>query len=387
MPTYHRPPAKLTRFISSVPSSRFLSRATYPVIREENQTPHYDPRKYYPARVGEILPRRYRIISKLGWGANSTVWLAKDTCRWGWQSTQYVTLKITICGKEEQRSATEELDISRYISKLRSEHEGRAYVRLVRESFGIRGALGEHLCLVYEPLREPLWLLGKHLGSKGVPLAGLDFLHSECGIIHTDLKEDNHLVRFEDSDVLENYVHEQESNPTPLWDNDGHPVFQSRTDFGCLSKGMGLVQISDFSAAVFGNTSKPHNHDIQPQPFCALEELLADDILFDGLDSGSAYSRAKHIAQIIRVLGPPLLQLLGRADKGICSELFPSDGEFKHPGLVLPEEFNLSNSTAFLQGEDKRLCLEFVGKMLRWEPADRATASELYNYPWLSFKP
>ncbi|OGM49373.1 protein kinase domain protein [Aspergillus bombycis] len=420
MHAYHRPPGKLSRLIPSVPSFRLVSRATSPVMREENDNPEYDRKKYYPARIGETLARRYRIISKLGWGANSTVWLAKDTARWAWQSNRYVTVKITNCGKEEQRSATEELEMSRYISQLRSSHEGRAYVRLVHESFGLRGAQGEHLCLVYEPLREPLWLLGKHLGSNGVPpavlkpflkllLQGLDFLHSECHIIHTDLKADNFLVGFEDRDVLENYAREQERNPAPCWDHDGHPVFQSRSDFGHLRKGMGLVQISDFSAAVFGNTSEAHNHDIQPQPFCAPEvllkatrtysadiwnlgtmlwELLADDILFDGLDSSSnTYSRAKHIAQMIRVLGPPPLQVLARADQGICSALFSSHGEFKFPGIVPPDEFNLSNSTPFLHGEDKRLFLEFVGKMLRWEPADRATAGELYNDPWLSFKP
>lgn len=137
--------------------------------------------------------------------------------------------------------------------------------------------------MVFEPLREPLWLLGKHLGSNGVPpavlkpflrllLQGLDFLHSECHIIHTgrfllscslsghplsndseDLKADKFLLGFEDSDVLENYARQQESNPAPFRDNDSHPVFQSRPDFGPLRKGMGRVQISDFSAAVFGD--------------------------------------------------------------------------------------------------------------------------------------
>ncbi|KMU72063.1 hypothetical protein CISG_00372 [Coccidioides immitis RMSCC 3703] len=271
-----------------------------------------------------------------------------------------------------------------------------------------RNTAGEHLCLVFEPLREPLWLLGKHLGSNGVPpavlkpflkllLQGLDFLHSECHIIHTD------------SGVLESYARQQESNPAPFWDDGGRPVFQSRPDFGHLRKGVGLVQISDFSAAVFGNVPKPHNHDIQPQPFRAPEvllkatwtysadiwnlgtmlwELLADRVLFDGLDSGSStYSRVKHIAQIIRLLGPPPLQLLERADQGICSELFSSHGEFKLPDLIPSEEYNLSNLTPFVHGEDKGLFLEFVGKMLRWMPEDRATARELYNDPWLNFKP
>ena len=107
-----------------------------------------------------------------------------------------MALKITNCGEQEKKSAEEEIEISQYISRLQSSHEGRAYVRLVTESFVIPGPFGEHLCLVFEPLREPLWLLGKHLGSIGLPpivlkaflkllLQGLDFLHSECHIIHT----------------------------------------------------------------------------------------------------------------------------------------------------------------------------------------------------------
>jgi serine/threonine-protein kinase SRPK3 len=50
-------------------------------ILEEDQHPNYDSRKYYPARIGETVSERYSIISKLGWGANSTVWLAKDIAR------------------------------------------------------------------------------------------------------------------------------------------------------------------------------------------------------------------------------------------------------------------------------------------------------------------
>jgi serine/threonine-protein kinase SRPK3 len=107
-----------------------------------------------------------------------------------------VALKITDCGKEARKSAYEEAEISRHISHVRLSHEGRAYVRLVEESFEIQSSLGDHVCLVFEPLREPLWALGRHLGNVGVPLAvlkpflklffeGLDFLHSECHVIHT----------------------------------------------------------------------------------------------------------------------------------------------------------------------------------------------------------
>lgn len=86
--------------------------------------------------------------------------------------------------------------MSQHIAKTKSVHEGRSYVRLIQDSFIIPGPFGEHLAMVFNPLREPLWLLGRHLGTTGLPpavlkaflklvLEALDFLHSECNIIHT----------------------------------------------------------------------------------------------------------------------------------------------------------------------------------------------------------
>lgn len=107
---------------------------------------------------------------------------------------------------------------------------------------------------------------------------------------------------------------------------------------------------------------------------------------------------------MIRLLGPPPLQLLDRANKSVYSEFFsdqgtifnsngtqdsndfPSLGEFRHQHLLPSEEFTFSNLTPFLHGEDKQLFLQFVKKMLQWEPEQRSTAAELYNDPWLDFK-
>ena len=47
-------------------------------IIDEEGNPGYDPRRFYPARVGDTI-QKYRIVSKLGWGTGSTVWLVKDT--------------------------------------------------------------------------------------------------------------------------------------------------------------------------------------------------------------------------------------------------------------------------------------------------------------------
>ena len=35
-------------------------------------------KRYYPVKIGEVYNGRYRIIAKLGYGAYSTVWLARD---------------------------------------------------------------------------------------------------------------------------------------------------------------------------------------------------------------------------------------------------------------------------------------------------------------------
>lgn len=388
-------------------------------LLEEESNPDYDPRRFYPARVGEII-QKYKIVSKLGWGTNSTVWLAKDVSRWRWQSNRYMTLKITNCSERDRLSASEEVEMSEHIAKTQSVHEGRFYVRLVKESFIIPGPFGEHLVIVFKPLREPLWLVGRHLATIGLQpsvlkpflkliLQALDFLHSECHIIHTDLKSDNFLLGFEDSSVIDDYVRRQAEIPSLLKEFNGHPIYQSRADFGNLRKGVGMLKISDFGAAVFGNVPVPHGHDIQPEQFCAPEvllkagwtysadiwnlgmvlwELLGEISLLDGLSPESdRYSREAHFAQMVALIGPPPQALLDRADSVTYSSLYTTQGEFKYLNLIPSKPFSFSDLTPVLQGEDKRLFIEFASKMLRWLPEERLTAKELYNDPWLVSKP
>lgn len=45
---------------------------------EEETIPGYVADRYYPTRLGEILKDRYQVVGKLGFGASSTVWLARD---------------------------------------------------------------------------------------------------------------------------------------------------------------------------------------------------------------------------------------------------------------------------------------------------------------------
>jgi len=45
---------------------------------EEERLPFYNRDHYYPMRIGEVLKDRYQVVTKLGYGASSTVWLCRD---------------------------------------------------------------------------------------------------------------------------------------------------------------------------------------------------------------------------------------------------------------------------------------------------------------------
>lgn len=78
-----------SRAFLSLALRRFSSRPT-PIMSahvlpadtplEEEENPDYDPKRFYPARVGGTI-QKYQIVSKLGWGTGSTVWLVRDINR------------------------------------------------------------------------------------------------------------------------------------------------------------------------------------------------------------------------------------------------------------------------------------------------------------------
>ena len=56
---------------------------------EEELTQYYDPSRFYPAQLGDVLNGRYQLATKLGHATSSTVWLAGDL-------NQYVCLLMCI---------------------------------------------------------------------------------------------------------------------------------------------------------------------------------------------------------------------------------------------------------------------------------------------------
>ena len=67
----------------SVESPRVFTKHSFesldPAVKiEEEHMPAYEQGLFYPVQIGQVFNARYQILSKLGYGANSTVWFCRD---------------------------------------------------------------------------------------------------------------------------------------------------------------------------------------------------------------------------------------------------------------------------------------------------------------------
>lgn len=185
--TPRRSTKRLDRLATMSTSSHF-ERIDPSYLVEEETVSGYNPKHYYPVKLGEVLHERYKIIGKLGFGSSSTVWL----CRNLQEQHEYVALKVYINNSKYHR----ELPIYEEIKNLQTIHEGRKYVRKMYDSFELQGPYGTHICLAHQPLGISLGEL-KGLTPDGLfspelirqtlrcILTGLQFLHKEVRVIHT----------------------------------------------------------------------------------------------------------------------------------------------------------------------------------------------------------
>ncbi|GAA6046180.1 hypothetical protein NBRC10513_002174 [Rhodotorula toruloides] len=177
---------------------------------EEEKLSDYEAGGYHPVRIGDVYgPNdRYVVVRKLGWGHFSTVWLARDTT-----VNKHVALKVVKSATHYTETALDEIKLLQRVVESNPAHPGRRHVVSLLDHFTHRGPNGTHVCMVFEVLGENLLGLIKRYHHRGVPdhickqiakqvLLGLDYIHRECGIIHTDLKPENVLICIDDVEAV-----------------------------------------------------------------------------------------------------------------------------------------------------------------------------------------
>ncbi|MED6245284.1 hypothetical protein ATANTOWER_001264, partial [Ataeniobius toweri] len=191
---------------------------------EEQEDPNdYCKGGYHHVKVGDLYNGKYHVIRKLGWGHFSTVWLA-----WDIQVKRFVAMKVVKSAEHYTETAVDEIKLLKSVRNSDPDDPKREMVVQLLDDFKISGVNGTHVCMVFEVLGHHLlkWIIKSNY--QGLPLScvksiirqvlqGLDYLHTKCQIIHTDIKPENILMS-----VDEPYVRKLAAEATE-WQRAGAP--------------------------------------------------------------------------------------------------------------------------------------------------------------------
>ncbi|XP_045912335.1 SRSF protein kinase 1a isoform X2 [Micropterus dolomieu] len=191
---------------------------------EEQEDPNdYCKGGYHHVKVGDLYNGKYHVIRKLGWGHFSTVWLA-----WDIQVKRFVAMKVVKSAEHYTETAVDEIKLLRSVRNSDPNDPNREMVVQLLDDFKISGVNGTHVCMVFEVLGHHLlkWIIKSNYQGLPLPcvksivrqvLQGLDYLHTKCEIIHTDIKPENILMS-----VDEPYVRKLAAEATE-WQRAGAP--------------------------------------------------------------------------------------------------------------------------------------------------------------------
>ncbi|KAG6108857.1 hypothetical protein E4U14_003460 [Claviceps sp. LM454 group G7] len=393
---------------------------------------------FHPTQPGQILDGRFKTIAKLGYGRGSTVWLAENLECKIWSKSKlprYVSIKITAIDID----AADEKGVLKLISNANPSHEGLKYIRVPLDTFDLQGENGTHSCLVFEPMGETLNKFQQDLpgGKFQLPLfkaymylllQSLDYLHTECRLIHTDIKGDNIMTSpMTDSEIkpFANYC-KASAQPRYIRQEDGRVTYVSHDEIIGI-RGLPWPRLADF------NTCFPllpgdlyHSSAIQCNQFRAPEVLLGipwsykvdvwnlgllmwnllgnTDLFDNSVGEDGKYDAHVHLAQMISQFGkpPPLVvkrERLCRENKLGFVIVNPRGKEcetmneywggpfFDDEGCMIRKDLikEKKDPPGFfneLTGKDRSQFVDLVQSMIRWLPESRKTAAELLKHPF-----
>ncbi|OBT60612.1 hypothetical protein VE03_10863 [Pseudogymnoascus sp. 23342-1-I1] len=278
---------------------------------------------------------------------------------------------------------------------------GSEAVRKLLDTFYIDGPGDKHRCLVHPPLFESVLTFLRRNPVERLPSAviavvlirlfsALDYLHTECQIVRTDINADNIMFGIKDDSAFRDLEEEELQRPVPRKevDIDGRIIYMSQ-ELGSPNL-IGYPVLCDFAPEVILGVPWTYNVDIW-NVGCMIWDIYEGDSLFTGQDPEfEKYQSRAHLAEIINLLGPPPPSLIAQGElrdkffsaegKSITSLTY---GDFRTENL-LTGQVPLEERETTLEGQEEREAfLRLMQKMLQWEPRKRCSAKELAEDEWI----
>ncbi|CEJ84010.1 hypothetical protein VHEMI03352 [[Torrubiella] hemipterigena] len=323
-------------------------------LLEEETTPNYNASNYYPVKIGQVLHDKYQVVSKLGFGANATVWLCRDL-------TKNSLYAIKVYTSNHDTSC--QVAVSESIKTIVGSHPGRGSLQTVKDSFQISGAIGfSHDCLVFDPMGVSYTQLQDAAPNRGLSndliykyatsiLYALGFLH-HIGIIHGAVSSDNIRLSVDHKVEITNIEAAEIAHPSP------RKVLPDRTIYSSYIMPItpGSPVLCNFFASLLGKPRQTHpGITLTSGTHCAPEmvlkmefdcktdvwsfgvlmwQLVTGKPLFRSHIPGQQSNDAPYLAEIVSLIGPPSAQFLQRNRScyniGIPMETGPSPPHQSH---------------------------------------------------------
>lgn len=338
------------------------------VIEDDDDEPEEDYRRggYAVISVGDVIESKYKVVRKLGWGVYSTVWLAEDD-----EAHKRVAIKVQKSSPEYVRAAHNEIALLRTIMrevKLEDCPGARCLVKLVDE-FELSSPNGNHPSMVFEVLGHSILGLLQTQDRCSVPTAtyitcqvleGLSFLHTRCGVMHTDVKPENVLFVPGSSRTWPAIKIVDLGNAAVVARQISRQI-QTR-EYRSLEA---IVGLWPFSTAV----------DVWSAA-AMLYELVTGDILFsaNSEDRKGCTKDELHLAQITKYTGPIKAIIL---DKGKLSKQYIASPLLTKARNVFDDKALEKSLAGFVKREEAKNLARVIRKGLTHVPNERLTANEL----------
>ncbi|KAG9075248.1 hypothetical protein FS749_013100 [Ceratobasidium sp. UAMH 11750] len=326
-----------------------------------------------------------------------------------------------------QAGQSDEAAMIQKIASADRSNQGGRHVLEYYDAFEVAGPEGSHSCIVTEVLGPSLENLRQQAADSCLPLRiikasirqvllGLEYLHTSCGIIHTDLKFDNFVLRLQDvrSVIERDIVEHPPRTRSTFCEVETTARMVVSQPLGPTLDSLDVHEV-DTVIVDFGNAHWAHHHFrevVQPYNLrapevvlgypwtqavdiwamgCLTTELLIGSPVFLPVFFQKVWDLDEdRLAQMVDVLGEQFhTDMLSKSKHR--NKIFKEDGTFVHsdtPRTPMPTLRHALVQLSHIGSDEKELdeACRFLKRCLQLQPENRPTAKELADDPWLKLE-